>query len=82
MSLSTGPITDPYVTCANPNRPDVSGRQVNQTPTTEHDCCHIVPLIASVGDRLDLVVARNPLTEEQPQLEVRTGGTRGITGTG
>lgn len=45
-------------------------RQVNDTSTTDHDCCHIVPLIASVGDRLELVVARNPLSEQNPQLEV------------
>ncbi|XP_060527881.1 glutamate receptor-interacting protein 2 isoform X2 [Cylas formicarius] len=34
--------------------------QVNDTKTVEFDCCLTVPLIASAGDRLELIVARNP----------------------
>ncbi|KAL1514313.1 hypothetical protein ABEB36_003589 [Hypothenemus hampei] len=34
--------------------------QVNDTKTTDFDCCLTVPLIASAGDRLELVVTRNP----------------------
>ncbi|CAG9772253.1 unnamed protein product [Ceutorhynchus assimilis] len=34
--------------------------QVNDTKTVDFDCCLTVPLIASAGDRLELVVARNP----------------------
>lgn len=34
--------------------------QVNDTKTQDFDCCLTVPLIASAGDRIELVVARNP----------------------
>ncbi|KAH1005481.1 hypothetical protein HUJ04_006456 [Dendroctonus ponderosae] len=34
--------------------------QVNDTKTLDFDCCLTVPLIASAGDRLELIVARNP----------------------
>ncbi|XP_066149454.1 glutamate receptor-interacting protein 2 isoform X2 [Euwallacea fornicatus] len=34
--------------------------QVNDTKTTDFDCCLTVPLIASAGDRLELIVTRNP----------------------
>lgn len=35
--------------------------QINNTKTRDFDCCLAVPLIASVGDRIDLVISRNPL---------------------
>ncbi|KRT81861.1 PDZ domain-containing protein, partial [Oryctes borbonicus] len=34
--------------------------QVNDTKTQDFDCCLTVPLIASAGDRIELVVSRNP----------------------
>ncbi|XP_025835465.1 glutamate receptor-interacting protein 1 [Agrilus planipennis] len=34
--------------------------QVNDTCTQDFDCCLTVPLIASAGDRIELVVSRNP----------------------
>lgn len=34
--------------------------QVNDTKTMDFDCCLTVPLIASAGDRIELVIARNP----------------------
>lgn len=34
--------------------------QVNDTKTLDFDCCLTVPLIASAGDRIELVIARNP----------------------
>jgi hypothetical protein len=34
--------------------------QVNGTRTEDFDCCLTVPLIAAAGDKMELVVARNP----------------------
>ncbi|GAB6020230.1 hypothetical protein CHUAL_002950 [Chamberlinius hualienensis] len=36
--------------------------QVNDTKTHDFDCCLTVPLIAAAGDRINLVVVRNPST--------------------
>lgn len=36
--------------------------QVNDTRTHDFDCCLTVPLMAAAGDRLVLVVSRNPHT--------------------
>uniref|UniRef100_A0A665T0B2 Glutamate receptor interacting protein 2b n=1 Tax=Echeneis naucrates TaxID=173247 RepID=A0A665T0B2_ECHNA len=36
--------------------------QVNHVRTRDFDCCLAVPLITEAGDRLELVVSRNPLT--------------------
>ncbi|KAK6619093.1 hypothetical protein RUM44_003475 [Polyplax serrata] len=41
--------------------------QVNKTYTQDFDCCLTVPLIASAGDCLVLLVARNPGHERTPQ---------------
>lgn len=41
--------------------------QVNSTRTHSYDCCHMVPLIASSGDKIQLVIARNPYTSH-PKL--------------
>ncbi|KAF5285680.1 hypothetical protein FQR65_LT13065 [Abscondita terminalis] len=38
--------------------------QVNDTKTQDFDCCLTVPLIASAGDRIELVVSRNPFLNE------------------
>jgi hypothetical protein len=34
--------------------------QVNGSRTEDFDCCLTVPLIAAAGDKMELVVARNP----------------------
>ncbi|XP_014680166.1 PREDICTED: LOW QUALITY PROTEIN: glutamate receptor-interacting protein 1-like, partial [Priapulus caudatus] len=35
--------------------------QINATRTRDVDCCLAVPLIAASGDRIELVISRNPL---------------------
>ncbi|XP_063797315.1 glutamate receptor-interacting protein 2 isoform X3 [Pseudophryne corroboree] len=35
--------------------------QVNHVRTRDFDCCLAVPLLSDAGDRLDLVISRNPL---------------------
>lgn len=35
--------------------------QVNHVRTRDFDCCLAVPLITEAGDRLELVISRNPL---------------------
>ncbi|XP_078059254.1 glutamate receptor-interacting protein 2 [Mustelus asterias] len=58
-----------YVNLIRPNGPaEGSGLQpydrilqVNHIRTRDFDCCLTVPLISESGDRLDLVVSRNPL---------------------
>nr|AAP81257.1 glutamate receptor-interacting protein 1 [Mus musculus] len=46
--------------------------QVNHVRTRDFDCCLVVPLIAESGNKLDLVISRNPLASqksiEQPAL--------------
>uniref|UniRef100_A0A8C8JST6 PDZ domain-containing protein n=1 Tax=Oncorhynchus tshawytscha TaxID=74940 RepID=A0A8C8JST6_ONCTS len=37
--------------------------QVNRVRTRDFDCCLTVPLITEAGDRLDLVIRRNPLAQ-------------------
>ncbi|XP_051550367.1 glutamate receptor-interacting protein 2-like isoform X1 [Myxocyprinus asiaticus] len=37
--------------------------QVNHVRTREFDCCLAVPLITEAGDKLELVISRNPLTQ-------------------
>uniref|UniRef100_A0A665T7U9 Glutamate receptor interacting protein 2b n=1 Tax=Echeneis naucrates TaxID=173247 RepID=A0A665T7U9_ECHNA len=41
--------------------------QVNHVRTRDFDCCLAVPLITEAGDRLELVVSRNPLANEEPE---------------
>ncbi|KAG9339655.1 hypothetical protein JZ751_023301 [Albula glossodonta] len=44
--------------------------QVNHVRTRDFDCCLVVPLITESGDKLELVLSRNPLAQasvEQPQ---------------
>ncbi|KAM4720755.1 glutamate receptor-interacting protein 2 isoform 2-T2 [Rhinophrynus dorsalis] len=38
--------------------------QVNHVRTRDFDCCLAVPLLSDAGDRLDLVISRNLLSEE------------------
>lgn len=37
--------------------------QVNHVRTREFDCCLAVPLITEAGDKLELVISRNPLAQ-------------------
>ncbi|XP_041859909.1 glutamate receptor-interacting protein 2a isoform X2 [Melanotaenia boesemani] len=39
--------------------------QVNRVRTRDLDCCLTVPLIMEAGDRLDLVISRNPLADAE-----------------
>ncbi|XP_041110046.1 glutamate receptor-interacting protein 1-like isoform X9 [Polyodon spathula] len=39
--------------------------QVNHVRTRDFDCCLVVPLIAESGNKLDLVISRNPLARQQ-----------------
>lgn len=38
-------------------------RQVNHVRTRDFDCCLAVPLITEAGDKLELVISRNPLAQ-------------------
>uniref|UniRef100_A0A8C9G6L0 Glutamate receptor interacting protein 2 n=1 Tax=Pavo cristatus TaxID=9049 RepID=A0A8C9G6L0_PAVCR len=40
--------------------------QVNRVRTRDFDCCLTVPLISEAGDKLDLVISRNPLHGAPP----------------
>uniref|UniRef100_A0A8D0HDS7 Glutamate receptor interacting protein 2 n=1 Tax=Sphenodon punctatus TaxID=8508 RepID=A0A8D0HDS7_SPHPU len=63
--------------------------KVNRIRTRDFDCCLAVPLISEAGDKLDLVISRNPLalvTNNQPEecgeLPVQQGtGTEAKTST-
>ncbi|XP_028614958.1 glutamate receptor-interacting protein 1 isoform X4 [Grammomys surdaster] len=39
--------------------------QVNHVRTRDFDCCLVVPLIAESGNKLDLVISRNPLATQK-----------------
>uniref|UniRef100_A0A3P9QGN9 Glutamate receptor interacting protein 2 n=1 Tax=Poecilia reticulata TaxID=8081 RepID=A0A3P9QGN9_POERE len=41
--------------------------QVNHVRTRDFDCCLAVPLITEAGDRLELVISRNPLAGDMPE---------------
>lgn len=43
------------------------GVQVNHVRTRDFDCCLAVPLITEAGDRLELVISRNPLANNNPE---------------
>ncbi|KAG7456142.1 hypothetical protein MATL_G00248590 [Megalops atlanticus] len=43
--------------------------QINHVRTRDFDCCLVVPLIAESGNKLDLVVSRDPLAS-QPMAEL------------
>ncbi|XP_048874219.1 glutamate receptor-interacting protein 2-like isoform X2 [Brienomyrus brachyistius] len=40
--------------------------QVNHVRTSDSDCCLAVPLITDTGDKLELVISRNPLVPATP----------------
>uniref|UniRef100_A0A286X9G3 Glutamate receptor interacting protein 1 n=1 Tax=Cavia porcellus TaxID=10141 RepID=A0A286X9G3_CAVPO len=43
--------------------------QVNHVRTRDFDCCLVVPLIAESGNKLDLVISRNPLASQKDWSE-------------
>ncbi|XP_078532553.1 glutamate receptor-interacting protein 1 isoform X8 [Lissotriton helveticus] len=62
-----------YVKNIRPNGPGEMGGlksydrllQVNHVRTRDFDCCLVVPLIAESGNKLDLVISRNPLASQK-----------------
>ncbi|XP_068132830.1 glutamate receptor-interacting protein 1 isoform X5 [Hyperolius riggenbachi] len=43
--------------------------QVNHIRTRDFDCCLVVPLIAESGNKLDLVISRNPIASQKEGAE-------------
>ncbi|KAG8439645.1 hypothetical protein GDO86_005719 [Hymenochirus boettgeri] len=68
-----------YVKNIRPNGPgDIAGLkpydrllQVNHVRTRDFDCCLVVPLIAESGNKLDLVISRNPIASQKDSLELQ-----------
>ncbi|XP_025908560.1 glutamate receptor-interacting protein 1 [Nothoprocta perdicaria] len=58
--------------------------QVNHVRTRDFDCCLVVPLIAESGNKLELVISRNPLASRQGSAEEppAAGGEWGEPGSG
>ncbi|XP_034983809.1 glutamate receptor-interacting protein 1 isoform X4 [Zootoca vivipara] len=46
--------------------------QVNHVRTRDFDCCLVVPLIAESGNKLELVISRNPLASQKVSSEQQT----------
>ncbi|XP_025027132.1 glutamate receptor-interacting protein 1, partial [Python bivittatus] len=46
--------------------------QVNHVRTRDFDCCLVVPLIAESGNKLELVISRNPLASQKMTSEQQT----------
>ncbi|XP_042595475.1 glutamate receptor-interacting protein 1-like isoform X11 [Cyprinus carpio] len=42
--------------------------QINHVRTRDFDCCLVVPLIAESGNKLDLVISRNPVSTQPSEL--------------
>ncbi|XP_063783602.1 glutamate receptor-interacting protein 1 isoform X12 [Pseudophryne corroboree] len=67
-----------YVKNIRPNGPgDIGGLkpfdrllQVNHIRTRDFDCCLVVPLIAESGNKLDLVISRNPIASQKEASDV------------
>lgn len=51
--------------------------QINQTRTHDFDCCMVVPLIADSGNRLEVVLSRNPGAKHQNGDEAEEGSWNG-----
>ncbi|KFW95570.1 Glutamate receptor-interacting protein 1, partial [Phalacrocorax carbo] len=49
--------------------------QVNHVRTRDFDCCLVVPLIAESGNKLELVISRNPLAPQKGSSEQQTSGS-------
>ncbi|KAM7114992.1 glutamate receptor-interacting protein 1 isoform 12-T12 [Molossus nigricans] len=47
--------------------------QVNHVRTRDFDCCLVVPLIAESGNKLDLVISRNPLASQKSMEQTLPG---------
>ncbi|KAM6437883.1 glutamate receptor-interacting protein 1 isoform 16-T16 [Liasis olivaceus] len=69
-----------YVKNIRPDGPGVVGGlkpydrllQVNHVRTRDFDCCLVVPLIAESGNKLELVISRNPLASQKMTSEQQT----------
>lgn len=46
--------------------------KVNHVRTRDFDCCLVVPLIAESGNKLELVISRNPLASQKLSSEQQT----------
>ncbi|KAH0616656.1 hypothetical protein JD844_027939 [Phrynosoma platyrhinos] len=46
--------------------------QVNHVRTRDFDCCLVVPLIAESGNKLELVISRNPIASQKISSEQQT----------
>ncbi|XP_043349729.1 glutamate receptor-interacting protein 1 isoform X13 [Dermochelys coriacea] len=46
--------------------------QVNHVRTRDFDCCLVVPLIAESGNKLELVISRNPLASQKMTSDQQT----------
>ncbi|KAM5170856.1 glutamate receptor-interacting protein 1 isoform 2-T2 [Mantella aurantiaca] len=44
--------------------------QVNHVRTRDFDCCLVVPLIAESGNKLDLVISRNPIASQKEAPDI------------
>ena len=53
--------------------------QINQTRTTDFDCCLAVPLIAAAGDKIDLLVSGRVIQCPQDFTITEKAPTRGPT---
>uniref|UniRef100_A0A8C5IV46 Glutamate receptor interacting protein 1 n=1 Tax=Junco hyemalis TaxID=40217 RepID=A0A8C5IV46_JUNHY len=49
--------------------------QVNHVRTRDFDCCLVVPLIAESGNKLELVISRNPLAPQKGGSEQHPAGS-------
>ncbi|KFP86842.1 Glutamate receptor-interacting protein 1, partial [Acanthisitta chloris] len=49
--------------------------QVNHIRTRDFDCCLVVPLIAESGNKLELVISRNPLASQKGSSEQQTAAS-------
>ncbi|KAM4748641.1 glutamate receptor-interacting protein 1 isoform 4-T4 [Rhinophrynus dorsalis] len=69
-----------YVKNIRPNGPgDIGGLkpydrllQVNHVRTRDFDCCLVVPLIAESGNKLDLVISRNPIASQKEGTDLQS----------
>lgn len=47
---------------------------MNHVRTRDFDCCLVVPLIAESGNKLDLVISRNPVASQKSIEQSLPGG--------
>ncbi|XP_041444558.1 glutamate receptor-interacting protein 1 isoform X12 [Xenopus laevis] len=73
-----------YVKNIRPNGPgDIAGLkpydrllQVNHIRTRDFDCCLVIPLIAESGNKLDLVISRNPVASQKDPSDVQNSSVQ------